>query len=198
MEQITGAKIFYGRVSTEEQTLDLQIDAGKKEGCVNFYVEKVSGASKNRPELDLAIKDLQPGDVLVVWRLDRLGRNVRELYRRIDQIYAAGATFKSIMEQFDFGTIFGKVMLAILGALAEFERDLVIQRTTAGIEAARAQGKAHGRPPKLTEAKQERARQMFREGKKQKKIAKVLRVSPGTLYHWRKREKIKIRKPKAK
>ena len=99
------ALIGYARVSTEEQSLNLQRDALEKAGCLNIYEEKISGAKAKRPVLDLAIKDLRPGDTFVVWRLDRLARSMRQLYERLDQISAQGAGFKSLTEQFDFATV---------------------------------------------------------------------------------------------
>lgn len=140
MEQKVGFLVGYARVSTEDQKLDLQTDALKKAGVLddNMHVEKVSGASAKRPALDLAIKDLREGDTLVVWRLDRLARSMRQLYSRLDQIYAKGANFKSITENFDFGTISGKFILGILGLVAEFERQIIAQRTSAGIAALKA------------------------------------------------------------
>lgn len=142
----TGFKVGYARVSTEDQSLDLQTDALTAAGVLsdNLHVEKVSGASNRRPALDLAIKDLRRGDTFVVWRLDRLARSMRQLYARLDQIYAKGAYFQSIQESFDFGTVTGKLVLAVLGAVAEFERQIIAQRTSAGIAALKARkGKDH-------------------------------------------------------
>lgn len=148
MDQITktGFLVGYARVSTEDQSLDLQTDALLAAGVFpdNLHVEKVSGASPKRPALDLAIKDLREGDTLVVWRLDRLARSMRQLYARLDQIYAKGAYFRSLTEAFDFGTISGKLVLGVLGLVAEFERQLTAQRTAAGIAARKARkGKDH-------------------------------------------------------
>ena len=133
----SGFLVGYARVSTEDQSLDLQTDALAAAGVLpdNMHVEKVSGASAKRPALDLAIMDLRPGDTFVVWRLDRLARSMRQLYARLDQIYAKEAYFRSITENFDFGTISGKLVLGVLGLVAEFERQLIAQRTTAGIAA---------------------------------------------------------------
>ena len=142
----TGFMVGYARVSTEDQSLDLQTQALLKVGVKpdNLHVEKVSGASAKRPALDLAIKDLREGDTFVVWRLDRLARSMRQLYARLDQIYANGAYFRSLQESFDFGTVTGKLVLAVLGAVAEFERQIIAQRTSAGIAALKARkGKDH-------------------------------------------------------
>lgn len=132
--------VGYARVSTEEQSLDLQLDALRRAGVKedNLHVEKVSGAAAKRPALDLAIKDLRAGDALVVWRLDRLARSMRQLYGYLDRIYAKGASFRSITENFDFNTISGRFILGILGLVAEFERQIIAQRTQAGIAALKA------------------------------------------------------------
>ena len=142
----TGFLVGYARVSTEDQSLDLQTQALLKAGVKpdNLHVEKVSGASTRRPALDLAIKDLREGDTFVVWRLDRLARSMRQLYARLDQVYAKGAYFRSLQESFDFGTVTGKLVLAVLGAVAEFERQIIAQRTSAGIAALKERkGKDH-------------------------------------------------------
>ena len=176
--------VGYARVSTEEQKLDLQIDALKRAGVMpdNMHVEKVSGASKRRPELDMAIKDLRPGDTFLVWRLDRLARSMRDLYRRLDEIYEQGANFKSLTEQFDFGTATGKFVLGILGLVAELERQLTIARTKAGIEAWRERGGSPGRAVTFTKEKQAKARAMLREGMSIRALAEKLKVSPSLMY----------------
>ena len=125
--------IGYARVSTEDQVLDLQMDALNAIGCLQIFSEKVSGAAKNRPELDMAIKALRPGDTLVVWRLDRFARSGVQLYARLEQVYAQGAAFKSLQENFDFSTTTGKFILGILGLVAELERSMTIERTKAVI-----------------------------------------------------------------
>lgn len=146
-----GYLVGYARVSTEDQSLDLQTDALLAAGVKpdNLHVEKISGASAKRPELDYAIKDLRDGDTLVVWRLDRLARSMRQLYARLDAIYAKGANFRSLQENFDFGTVSGKLVLGVLGLVAEFERQLIAQRTSAGIAALRARRKDKSWGPKV-------------------------------------------------
>lgn len=146
-----GEFIGYARVSTADQELRLQTDALERVGCLNIYSEKVSGAKKDRPQLDLAIKDLRPGDTLVVWRLDRLARNIRDFYARLDAIAEAGAAFKSLTENFDFSTASGKFILGILAQVAEFERQLTIERTKAGMAALRDRGAKFGMERKVDE-----------------------------------------------
>ncbi len=149
VEITKGEFIGYARVSTADQELRLQTDALEKIGCLNIYSEKISAAKKERPQLDLAIKDLRPGDTLVVWRLDRLARNIRDFYARLDAIAEAGAAFKSLTENFDFSTASGKFILGILAQVAEFERQLTCERTKAGMAALRERGIVLGAERKL-------------------------------------------------
>lgn len=188
--------VGYARVSTEDQRLDLQTDALTKAGVLpeNLHFEKVSGAGKTRPVLDLAIKDLRGGDTLLVWRLDRLARSMRDLYRRLDEIYARGAFFKSLTEAFDFGTATGKFVLGILGLVAELERQLTIQRTKAGMAAWEARGNKLGRPLMMTPEKITRAGKMLNAGDSGPKVAKALKVSTGSIYgHWKRKGKRWVR-----
>jgi DNA invertase Pin-like site-specific DNA recombinase len=191
----TGFLVGYARVSTEDQRLDLQLDALRAAGVRddNLHVEKISGASARRPSLDLAIKDLRPGDTLVVWRLDRLARSMRQLYYRLDQIYAKGAYFRSIQESFDFGTVSGKLVLGVLGLVAEFERQIIAQRTAAGIAALKARkgnGYHWGRAVYMTPDRIKLVGDYLngRNGKPRlsgPKIAKKLGVSTASVYgYW--------------
>lgn len=180
-----GERIGYARVSTREQHLDLQLDALQKAGCLHIYEEKVSAAAKVRPVLDLAIKDLRSGDTLVVWRLDRLARSMRELYRRLDAIAANGAGLLSLNEHLDFSSATGRLMLHIFGALAEFERQLTIERTKAGLAALKAKGKQLGQPKKMTPEKAKQAREMMKQGMTGSDIARRLKVSLTTFQSWK-------------
>ncbi len=189
----TGFLVGYARVSTQDQKLDLQIDALRKAGVKpdNLHVEKVSGASKRRPALDLAIKDLMAGDTLVVWRLDRFARSMRDLYARLDQVYAKGAYFRSLTEAFDFGTVTGKFVLGILGLVAELERQLIAQRTSAGIQTWKERsGRGWGREIVMTPEKVERAGRYLNAGKSGPWVANKLRVSTASIYaFWRRRRR---------
>ena len=198
MDQIAkiGVLVGYARVSTEDQKLDLQLDSLRSAGVLpdNLHVEKISGASAKRPALDLAIKDLREGDTLVVWRLDRLARSMRQLYHRLDQIYAKGAYFRSIQESFDFGTVSGKLVLGVLGLVAEFERQIIAQRTSAGIAALKArkgQGYKWGRTLYMTADRVKFVGDHLngRNGKDKlsgPKIAKKLGVSTASVYaYWK-------------
>lgn len=177
-----GELIGYARVSTEDQRLDLQTDALKAVGCLNIYEEKKSGASQNRPQLDLAIKDLRPGDTLVVWRIDRLARTGTELYRRLGLIEQAGAGFRSLQENFDFTTATGRFVLGILGLVAEMERQLTIDRTKAGMAALKARGKPVGRERKVTDKMKDQIRALVLKGWQVKEIAAKFKIHPQSVY----------------
>lgn len=143
-------KIGYARVSTEEQLLDLQTDALTQASCEKIYQEKASGKNTARPELENCIKALRAGDSLVVWRLDRLGRNLKDLIHIVNELEKQGIGFISLTEQIDTSTPPGKLVFHVFAALAEFEKNLIQERTRAGLKAARARGKHGGRPLKLT------------------------------------------------
>ncbi len=152
-KQETGKLIGYARVSTEDQDLRLQTDALEKAGCHNIWQEKRSATRGKRPQLELALIDLRPGDTLVVWKLDRLVRNARQLYDLLERIHKAGANFKSLQEQFDFTTPWGKFILGILALVAELEAQMTAHRTSAGIKALQDRGFRYGREPLLSEKK---------------------------------------------
>jgi DNA invertase Pin-like site-specific DNA recombinase len=178
-----GEFIGYARVSTEDQNLRLQTDALKAAGCLNIYEEKISGSGKkSRPQLDLAIKDLRPGDTLLVWRIDRLARSGRELYSRLEQIEQAQAGFKSLQEGFDFSTSTGRFVLGILGLVAELERQMTIERTKAGMEALRARGFTLGRTIEFDAKKQARALKIAKAKNSVEGACKVVKVSKATFY----------------
>src|SRR3954470_22971462 len=143
--------IGYARVSTHEQNLDLQQDALKKAGCDNhIFTDTVSGGTAERPGLAEAFSHLRDGDTLVVWRLDRLGRSLKHLIETVTQLHSQGTGFKSLTEQIGTTTSGGKLIFHIFGALAEFERDIIRERTQAGLAAARARGRQGGRRKTLT------------------------------------------------
>src|SRR3954463_14043757 len=142
--------IGYARISTDDQNLDLQRDALEKAGCEQIYTDRVSGTKASRPGLTEALSHLRSGDTLVVWRLDRLGRSLRHLIDTVTDLQARGIGFKSLQESIDTTTSGGKLVFHIFGALAEFEREIIRERTNAGLQAARARGRNGGRPKKLT------------------------------------------------
>jgi len=142
-------RIGYARVSTDDQNLDLQRDALIRSGCVTLYEETASGKSATRIELAHCRKSLRSGDTLVVWRLDRLGRSLSDLVKIIGDLEREGITFESLSEKIDTGSASGKLQFHVFAALAEFERNLIRERTLAGLTAARARGRVGGRPAKL-------------------------------------------------
>jgi DNA invertase Pin-like site-specific DNA recombinase len=142
--------IGYARVSTDDQNLDLQRDALEKAGCEQIFTDRISGTKDRRPGLEEALSHLRPGDTLVVWRLDRLGRSLRHLIDTVTDLQERGIGFKSLQESIDTTTSGGKLVFHIFGALAEFEREIIRERTNAGLQAARARGRNGGRPKKLT------------------------------------------------
>jgi len=138
--------VGYARVSTDDQTLDLQRDALEKAGCDRLFTDTASGASSERPGLTEALAYVRSGDTLAVWRLDRLGQSLKHLIDTVGKLQARGIRFQSLTEAIDTGSPGGKLIFHIFGALAEFERDLIRERTRAGLEAARARGRTGGHP----------------------------------------------------
>ena len=177
--------IGYARVSTNEQNLDLQKDALEKAECERIFVEQMSGSSSNRPELNKTIDMLREGDTLVVWRLDRLGRSLKHLIELITILEERKVGFKSLTESIDTTTSGGKLIFHIFGALAEFERNLIRERTNAGLSAARARGRKGGRPMFLDSRKREVAIKLYNEKKHTiKEICQIMGISKPTLYSY--------------
>jgi DNA invertase Pin-like site-specific DNA recombinase len=178
-------KIGYARVSTHEQNLDLQLDALQKSGCERIYQDKASGSLTSRPELDKLKEALREGDILIVWRLDRLGRSLKDLIAWISELEEKKITFQSLQESMDTGTAGGKLIFHLFGALAEFERNLIRERTKAGLEAARARGRLGGRPQKLKKDKKALAVKLYHEKELPiMKICEMLEISKPTLYKY--------------
>lgn len=176
-------RIGYARVSTQDQNLELQLDALKKAGCERIYEDRISGAAVDRPGWDQAKAALREGDVLVVWRLDRLGRSIRHLIDTVGELEERGVGFQSVTENIDTTTNGGKLVFHIFSALAEFERELVRERTAAGLAAARARGRKGGRPKKLTAKKLEQAKKLLADGSMSvQEVAEALGVGRATLY----------------
>ena len=176
-------EIGYARVSTGEQTLDLQLDALTKAGCAKVFTETATGAKADRPVSADALGYLRAGDTLVVWRLDRLGRSLPHLIQTLTDLAARGIGSKSLTEQIDTTTPGSKLVFHVLGALAEFKRDLTRDRTRAGLAAARARGRIGGRPKSLTDPKQVALAQALYDGGKTdiEAICRTLAISRATL-----------------
>jgi DNA invertase Pin-like site-specific DNA recombinase len=172
----------YARVSSKDQSLASQDAELRQAGCAQIFAEKVSGARTERKELARALKRLAVGDVLIVTRLDRLARSTRDLLNIIDAVAKAGATFKSIHDAWaDTTTPHGKLMLTILGGLAEFERSLILARTADGVKRAKERGVKFGRPTALTAYQRQEARQRLEAGESQSDIARTFGVSQATI-----------------
>src|SRR4051794_17387360 len=181
--------VGYARISTTDQTLDLQRDALTKAGCSKIFTDTASGAKAERQGLLEAISYVRAGDTLVVWKLDRLGRSLKDLIERITQLNNRHIGFKSITESIDTTTSGGKLIFHIFGALAEFERDIIRERTNAGLEAARVRGKLGGRPPALSAEKVKLARKLYADKSTSvAEICKMLGISRHTLQRYVKRK----------
>src|SRR5689334_13133425 len=181
--------VGYARVSTTDQTLALQQDALQKAGCTKIFTDTASGAQAKRKGLTEAISYVRAGDILVVWKLDRLGRSLKDLITRITELNDRKIGFKSLTEQIDTTTSGGKLIFHIFGALAEFERDIIKERTNAGLEAARTRGKLGGRPKALSQEKIKLARRLYADTSTSvREICKMLGISRHTLQRYVKRE----------
>jgi DNA invertase Pin-like site-specific DNA recombinase len=179
----TPTLIGYSRVSTNDQNAQLQVDALIAAGCERVFTDKASGSLASRPELDRMLDHLREGDVVVVWRLDRLGRSLKNLIALVEDLAERGVGFRSLSESIDTTTANGRLFFSVMGALAEFERDLIRERTMAGLAAARARGRVGGRPPKMTPDKVKVAREMYASRQYAvEAIAKTLGVSRKTIY----------------
>lgn len=175
-------KIGYARVSTDEQTLALQHDALTAAGCLTIHEDKgVSGTAMKRPGLVAALAAAKAGDTLTVWRIDRLGRNAAGLAILLDELHERGIEFHSIMDGMDTRTAAGKALYGIMSVLAQLERDLISERTKAGLKAARRRGKRAGRPPSFTPEKRELAVRLIEDGKGRAEVARMIGIAPATL-----------------
>jgi DNA invertase Pin-like site-specific DNA recombinase len=175
-------RLGYARVSTYGQTLDAQLEQLRTEGCAKIFREKVTGARADRRELLKLLRAINPGDVVTVTRIDRLARSTFDLFAIVKQIVDAGAQFRSLAEPWaDTATSTGRLMIAILGGLADVERDLIRTRTAEGRSRAKARGQHMGRPPKLTAQQQKEARRRRAEGATLKELAKSYNVGPATI-----------------
>lgn len=178
-------KIGYARVSTAEQSVRLQKDALKAAGCEKIYADTASGAKTNRPGLDKALEQLREGDVLVVWKLDRLGRSIQHLLETIKLLQDKKIGFKSLQENMDTTTSGGKLVFHFFSALAEFEREIIRERTRAGLTAARARGRVGGRPQLLDKRDIARLKKLYNERKiTVMEICKIFKISRPTFYNY--------------
>jgi DNA invertase Pin-like site-specific DNA recombinase len=175
--------VGYARVSTQDQHLELQEDALRAAGCERIFIEKASGARADRPELQAALNYMREGDTLVVWRLDRLARSLKQLIATVEELEAQGIGFRSVIEAIDTTTSGGRLVFHIFAALAEFERSIIRERTRAGLDAAVARGRKGGRPPALSETDYASAKALLRDPNIPiKEVARRLGVSVSALY----------------
>ena len=178
-------KMGYLRVSTAEQKLDLQRDALTKAGCEQLYEDVISSMQWERPGLARAVDHLRQGDTFVVWKLDRLGRNVKALTAFIEQLKGRGVAFQSLQDGIDTSTALGQFFFHVLGALAELERSLLVERTQAGLAAARARGRVGGRPRKMTPERIRQAMGMMAvAGRNASAVARTLGITRAVLYRY--------------
>jgi DNA invertase Pin-like site-specific DNA recombinase len=185
-------KIGYARVSTIDQSLDLQLDALENAGCEKIYEEKLSGMKDDRPQLQELLKYAREGDVLVVYKLDRLGRSTKRLIEWSEELQDRGIELVSIRDSIDTTTAVGKAMFKMLAVLAEMERDLISERTRAGLESARARGRKGGRPKKDNKQVEKAIKLYNTEQYSVKEIEEITSVSKATLYREiKKRKRIK-------
>ena len=188
--------IGYARVSTYDQNLDLQLDALQNAGCKKIYQEVVSGAKVDRPILTDMLNNLRSGDTLITWKLDRLGRSLKHLVEFVNMLIAKEIGLKSLNDPIDTTTAQGRLTFNIFASLAEFERDLISERTQAGLSAARARGRKGGRPkglPKKAEATACAAETLYKEGNLSvRQIAARLSISKATLYNYLRYRGVKI------
>lgn len=194
--------IGYARVSTKEQNLDLQLDALNKSGCTRIFEEKQSGV-KERPELEKALSYLRKGDVFVIWKLDRLGRTLKELIFTVDSLQKNGISFISLQDGIDTTNAHGRLQFGIFASLAEYEREIIIERTRAGLQAARERGRIGGRPSGLSDAAKKKAKSAKRlyidKELSVKEICETLQIgSKATLYRYLKYEGVKLINKKKK
>ena len=183
-------KVGYTRISTQDQNQDLQIDALNNAGCERIFSDKVSGAKADRPGLNEVLEYLRPGDCLVVWKLDRLGRNLKHLIEVVEDLKSKKIGFVSLQDGFDTTTNGGKFVFQIFGAMAEFERDVIRERTRAGLDAARARGRTGGRKEKLNTTQVAALKTMY-ESKKHSlgEICSTFDIAKPTIYRYLEKSK---------
>ena len=176
--------IGYARVSTQDQKIELQQEALIKAGCEQIFEDKTSGTQTRRPGLEKALEVLRNGDTLVVWKLDRLGRSVKQLVELVGKLSDQGVQFQSLTDSINTSTPSGRFFFHVMASLAEMERELILERTRAGLETARRLGRTGGRKPKMTDSKIISAKKLLASGISPKDVAKDLGVSVPTLYRW--------------
>jgi DNA invertase Pin-like site-specific DNA recombinase len=177
--------IGYARVSTRDQKPHLQVDALKQAGCERIFEEKASGAKRERPQLKAALDFMRAGDTLVVWKLDRLARSTKQLLETVEQLEQRGIGFKTVTQNIDTTSAGGRLIFTVFGAIAEFEREIIRERTRAGLDAAHARGRKGGRPRALSEKDLKQARALLTDPELTvEDVARRMGVAPSTLYRY--------------
>jgi len=176
--------VGYARVSTKDQNLDMQLDALKAAGCDRIFDDTISGARGERLGLAKALEQLRPGDTLVIWKLDRLGRTLKQLINLVDELAARQVDFRSLTDNIDTSSPSGRFFFHMMASLAQMERELLKERTKAGIATARKRGKHPGRRRRLDESKVQSAKRLLASGQPAGQVATHLGVSVSTLYRW--------------
>jgi DNA invertase Pin-like site-specific DNA recombinase len=184
MHGVSAVRIGYARVSTQDQRLDVQHEALTRAGCVRIFEDTASGRAVARPGLQRALDVLREGDTLVVWKLDRLGRSVKQLVDLVSGFEEQGIHFVSLTDSIDTSTPAGRFFFHVMASLAEMERELTVERTRAGLATARERGRTGGRRRVMTDGKVEAARQLLASGLPPREVASNLGVSVATLYRW--------------
>lgn len=174
--------IGYARVSTTDQNPQLQIDDLEQAGCKQIYQDRISGSKKSRPELEACLKSLRPGDTLVIWRLDRLARSLRDLIEIVDSLKERGIGVRSLNDPIDTTSAAGELIFHIFGSLAQFERRLIQERVQAGLQSARKRGRIGGRPKKLNDDQVRRAKLLIDGGEPVGEVAREFGIDRSTLY----------------
>ncbi|EEI7352938.1 TPA: flagellar phase variation DNA invertase Hin [Salmonella enterica subsp. enterica serovar Javiana] len=178
------ATIGYIRVSTIDQNIDLQRNALTSANCDRIFEDRISGKIANRPGLKRALKYVNKGDTLVVWKLDRLGRSVKNLVALISELHERGAHFHSLTDSIDTSSAMGRFFFHVMSALAEMERELIVERTLAGLAAARAQGRLGGRPRAINRHEQEQISRLLEKGHPRQQLAIIFGIGVSTLYRY--------------
>jgi DNA invertase Pin-like site-specific DNA recombinase len=177
--------VGYARVSTQDQDTQMQASALQAAGCERIFTETASGAQRDRPQLSAALDFMRKGDTLVVWKLDRLARSLKQLIETVELLDGRGAHLRSLTETIETATPNGRLIFSIFGALAEFERGLIRERTMAGLEEARKRGRVGGRPRAVTDQKMKVAKALLAAGELTVgEVAEQIGVSPATLYRY--------------
>jgi DNA invertase Pin-like site-specific DNA recombinase len=176
-------KIGYARVSTEDQDLSIQRRILNEQECKKIFEEKISGATRVRPELDRMLEQIRKGDTIIIWKLDRLARSTRDLLEIAEKIKEAGASFKSLSEPWaDTTSPAGKMILTVFSGIAEFERELIRERTSIGRKSAKEKGVRFGRPPRISKEQKEMILKLREEGRSASEIARIFKIHRASIY----------------